>query len=327
MRKKSPIIFTGLLMLLMLLSLAVSGCQKTTPQPPQPAESTLINPVGPLVLPLAGLENGAVKGPVTVKVSYWKSNDEAIGLLTGNQADFAVLPVTLAANLYANQKDLVMVGVHEWKVFYLLARQGVQFTDWSSLKNKSIHMPVGKGQTVDVLSRLGVIRAGLTPDQDVQFVYAPPQEVVSLFQTGKIDFAALPEPYVTLAMKDNAGSIVLDYQKYWGEVAAVEPRVPIAGLFVKKDFAAKNPQMVKDVAQMLSDSTDWCNTNPDAAIEQAQNTLPLPAAVMKASLQRTEFKYIPSAECRDEVKKYLETIQQIDPNSIKQLPDQGFYGE
>jgi NitT/TauT family transport system substrate-binding protein len=311
----------------MLLSLAVSGCQKTTPQPPQPAESTLINPVGPLVLPLAGLENGAVKGPVTVKVSYWKSNDEAIGLLTGNQADFAVLPVTLAANLYANQKDLVMVGVHEWKVFYLLARQGVQFTDWSSLKNKSIHMPVGKGQTVDVLSRLGVIRAGLTPDQDVQFVYAPPQEVVSLFQTGKIDFAALPEPYVTLAMKDNAGSIVLDYQKYWGEVAAVEPRVPIAGLFVKKDFAAKNPQMVKDVAQMLSDSTDWCNTNPDAAIEQAQNTLPLPAAVMKASLQRTEFKYIPSAECRDEVKKYLETIQQIDPNSIKQLPDQGFYGE
>jgi NitT/TauT family transport system substrate-binding protein len=151
--------------------------------------------------------------------------------------------------------------------------------------------------------------------------------VVSLFQTGKIDFAALPEPYVTLAMKDNAGSIVLDYQKYWGEVAAVEPRVPIAGLFVKKDFAAKNPQMVKDVAQMLSDSTDWCNTNPDAAIEQAQNTLPLPAAVMKASLQRTEFKYIPSAECRDEVKKYLETIQQIDPNSIKQLPDQGFYGE
>lgn len=327
MRKKSPIIFTGLLMLLMLLPLAVSGCQKTTPQPPQPAESTLINPVGPLVLPLAGLENGAVKGPVTVKVSYWKSNDEAIGLLTGNQADFAVLPVTLAANLYANQKDLVMVGVHEWKVFYLLARQGVQFTDWSSLKNKSIHMPVGKGQTVDVLSRLGVIRAGLTPDQDVQFVYAPPQEVVSLFQTGKIDFAALPEPYVTLAMKDNAGSIVLDYQKYWGEVAAVEPRVPIAGLFVKKDFAAENPQMVKDVAQMLSDSTDWCNTNPDAAIEQAQNTLPLPAAVMKASLQRTEFKYIPSAECRDEVKKYLETIQQIDPNSIKQLPDQGFYGE
>ena len=46
-------------------------------------------------------------------------------LLTGNQTDFAILPVTLAANLYANQQDLMLVGVHEWKVFYLLARQGL----------------------------------------------------------------------------------------------------------------------------------------------------------------------------------------------------------
>jgi NitT/TauT family transport system substrate-binding protein len=314
-------------MLLMLLSLAAGGCQKTAPTPLQPSESSLINPMGPLVLPVAGIENGAVKSPVTVNISYWKSNDEAIGLLTGNQADFAILPVTLGANLYAGQKDLVMVGVHEWKVFYLLAREGVEFSDWSSLKDKSIHMPVGKGQTVDVLSRLGIIKAGLTPDQDVKFVYAPPQEVVTLFQTGKIDFAALPEPYVTLAMKDQAGSIVLDYQEYWGEVAAAPPRVPIAGLFVKKDFAAKNPEVVKHVAQLLADSTAWCNANPDAAIEQAQNTLPLPAAVMKASLERTEFKYVPTAECRGEVEKYLETIQQIDPDSMKQLPDKGFYGE
>lgn len=329
MGKKLSSITIIVLLALMLLSVVVSGCQKTPQQAalPQPTESSLINPVGPLVLPVAGIENGAVKGPVAVKVSYWKSNDEAIGMITGNQTDFAVLPVTLAANLYANQKDLVMVGVHEWKVFYLLARQGATFSDWSSLKGKSIYMPVGKGQTVDVLSRLGVIKAGLTPDLDVKFVYAPPQEVVSLFQAGKIDYAALPEPYVTLAIKDNAGSLVLDYQEYWGKIAAVEPRVPIAGLFVKRDYAAKNPQVVKDVAQLLSDATNWCNANPDAAIEQAKNTLPLPAAVMKASLQRTEFKYIPAADCRDEVKKYLETIQQIDPTAVKQLPDEGFYGE
>lgn len=317
------------LLALLLLSLVAGGCTKTPQQvtPTQPTESTLINPVGPLVLPVAGIENGSVKGPITVKISYWKSNDEAIGLITGKQADFAILPVTLAANLYANQKDLVMVGVHEWKVFYLLARPGTAFSDWSSLKNKSIYMPVGKGQTVDVLSRMGVIKAGLVPDQDVKFVYAPPQEVVSLFQAGKIDYAALPEPYVTLAMKDNAGKIVLDYQEYWGKVAGVEPRVPIAGLFVRKDYATQHPQVVKDVANLLADATDWCNTNPDAAIEQAKSTLPLPPAVMKASLQRTEFKYISAADCAEEVKKYLVTIQQIDPSAIKQLPDQGFYGE
>jgi NitT/TauT family transport system substrate-binding protein len=320
-------LFLSLLLALALISTALSGCQQAAPPPPQVQESSLINPAGPLVLPVAGIENGAVKGPVAVKLSYWKSNDEAIGLLAANQADFAVLPITMGANLYANQKDLVLLGVHEWKVFYLLASPEVTFTNWSSLKGKSLYMPVGKGQTADIVSRLGVIKANLTPDQDVKFVYAPPQEIVSLFKAGKIDFAALPEPFVTLALKDSQGSIVFDFQQYWGEVAGAAPRIPIAGLFVKKDYAAKNPQVVKDVAQTLSASTDWCNANPDAAIEQAKNTLPLPAAVMKASLQRMEFKYVPTAECRDEVKSYLETIQEIDPSSMKQLPDQGFYGE
>jgi len=330
MRVMRLIVLVGMVMLLIVSSLALGGCEKPAPapvQPAEPAESRLINPTGPLVLPVAGLENGTINGPVTVKLSYWKTNDEAVGLLTGNQTDFAILPITLAANLYANQKDLMLVGVHEWKVFYLLARKGVQFTDWSSLKGQTLYMPVGKGQTVDVLSRLGMIKAGLTPDQDVKFVYAPPQEIVSLFQSGKIDFAALPEPFVTLAMKDQAGNIVLDFQEYWGEVAGVEPRIPIAGLFVKKDYATKNPQVVKDVAQMLADSTEWCITNPDGAIEVAKNTLPLPAEVMKASLQRTEFKYIPAAQCREEVNQYLKTIQEIDPESIKQIPDQGFYSE
>lgn len=318
----------SLLMTLALLTTALSGCRQAAPAPsPQVQESSLINPSGPLVLPVAGIENGAVKGPVQVKLSYWKSNDEAIGLLAANKADFAILPVIMGANLYANQKDLILVGVHEWKVFYLLAKPGVSFTNWSSLKGKSLYMPVGKGQTADVLSRLGVIKAGLAPDEDVKFFYAPPQEIVSLFQTGKIDYAALPEPFATLALKDNQGSIVLDFQQYWGEVAGTAPRIPIAGLFVKKDYAAKNPQVVKNVAQMLSESTTWCNNNPDAAIEQAKNALPLPAAVIKASLQRTEFNYLPAAECRDEIKRYLETVREIDPNSMKQLPDQGFYGE
>lgn len=325
---------TSAIILLLLVSLSVglgAGCQKTEPQqpqtPPPVTETSLINPVGPLVLPIAGISSGSVKGPLTVNVSYWKSNDEAIGLLAANKADFAVLPVTMAANLYAANKNIVMLGVHEWKVFYLVAKKGVTFTDWSSLKGKSVYMPVGKGQTVDVLTRVGLTKEKLVADQDVKFVYAPPQEIVSLFQAGKIDFAAIPEPYVTLALKDTGASIVLDYQQYWGQVTGLTPQVPIAGLFVKKEYLDKNPQAAKDVAKMLADSTDWCNVNPDQAIEQAKATLPLPPAVMKESLQRTEFKYISSTECREAVKKYLETVNQVDPTAMKQLPDQGFYGE
>ncbi|WP_207641567.1 hypothetical protein [Syntrophomonas palmitatica] len=117
--------------LLILMLLALSGCAKsadkakpapTAPKAPAISEVTLLNPVGPLVVPVAGLAAGKVDtGKLKVKVQYWKNNDEVIGLLSSKKADFAVLPVTMAANIDASGVKLSMLGVHEWKVFYMVA--------------------------------------------------------------------------------------------------------------------------------------------------------------------------------------------------------------
>jgi len=323
--------------LLILLLLALGGCAASTgkgkpgpaaPKAPAVSGVTLLNPVGPLVIPLAGLAANKVNtGNLKIKVQYWKNNDEVIGLLSSKKAEFAVLPVTMAANMDASGVKLRMLGVHEWKVFYMVAPDADSFKNWESLRNQEVYIPVGKGSTVDLLLRSAIESNGMKPDQDVKIIYAPPQEIVTLFQSNKIKFAALPEPYVTLAIKGGQGQIVLDFQKYWAEVAKGPERLPVAGLFVRRDFYEKYPGESLKVAEALGASTDWYKQNVDAALQLSSQTLPIPAPVMKNALSRIQFDYISSNACQNEVKTYLQKMRELYPEGLKTLPDAGFYGQ
>ncbi len=155
----------------------------------------------------------------------------------------------------------------------------------------------------------------MKPDQDVKIVYAPPQEIVTLFQSGKVKFAALPEPYVTLAIKGGQGQIVLDFQKYWAEVAKGAERIPVAGLFVRRDFYEKYPAESNKVAEALGASTDWSKNHVDQALQLSSQTLPIPAPVMKTALTRIQFDYISSKACQDEVLTYLKKMQELYPEA------------
>src|SRR5690606_28214950 len=213
------------------------------------------NPMGPAVIPVTGLLGNVVDTQgVEIEVSFWKDESEAVALLVSNQADFAVLPITVGANLYAQGMDLTLVGVHEWKAFYLIVDDVSKFTDLSSLKGKEVYSPHGRGQTVDVLLRYLLVVNGLAPDKDVKFYYLPPQEIVSLYKAGKIEYAALPEPFSTLAVQGTQGGIVLDFQEEWNKVANSNYGLPIAGLFVKKEILDKNPELVEKVEKAFSES-------------------------------------------------------------------------
>lgn len=297
------------------------------PKEPAVSQITLLNPQGPTVVPVAGIAGGQVKGDIAVNIQYWKTNDEAIALLTSGKADFAVLPVTAAANIYASGVKIALLGVHEWKVFYMLAAQEATFDGWQSLKGKQIYIPVGKGNTVDVLLRSALAQSGLIPDKDVTIVYSPPQEIVALFKSGQVEYAALPEPFVTLATKGGNGKIVVDFQKYWAELSGGAERFPIAGLFVKQEFLDKYPQESAEAARIFAQSTSWSNQNVDQALTQSAEILPIPAPVMKEALTRIDFTYVPVKECQPEVDTFLKKMQELYPEGIKQIPDSGFYAK
>lgn len=320
------------LLLSLLFFTAITGCSSPAKEnPPQItdlpsiSEVNLINPMGPAVIPVAGITSQNIQGDIAIRVQYWKTIDEAIGLLSGSQADFAVLPITNGVNMAASGIDLVLLGVHEWKVFYLIAANDIEFSGWDSLKGKTLYTPEGKGQTADVMTRYALAKEGIAPDTDVTFSYAPAQEIAALFKEGKIEFAALPEPYVTLALAANNGKVVLDYQEYWSEISGAKQGIPIAGLFVTREFLNNHPAETQAVAQIVSDSTKWANENTAEAIDASAEILPIPALVMQAALQRIKFEYIPAADVKQEVIDFLTTMQSVYPEGIKEIPDEDFF--
>lgn len=299
--------------------------ERSVPAPPE--KITLINPLGPAILPVTGITSQQVKSEIPVNVEFWKDTDEAIAMLASQRADFAVLPITNAANIYAQGINITLLGVHEWKVFYLLAAPNTPFEGWQSLAGKSVYTAHGRGQTVDVLMRAALSKEGIDPDKDLKISYAPPQEIVALFKAGKVDFAALPEPFVTLAMAGGSGQIAVDFQKYWGESTGKPERLPIAGLFVTNEFMSKYPQETKKVAQLLADSTDWSNQNIDQAIDIARENLPLPQPVLKKAMSRIDFHYLATKDCRAEVEFFLQKMNELYPKGTPKLPDKDFYSE
>ena len=319
--------------LAILLMLTVSGCASSDTTDAaietkdiDASSITLINPLGPAVIPIAGLRSSDLNCDLQLDIQIWKTADEAIGFLSGDSAQFAVLPVTTGVNLTASGVDLVLLGVHEWKVFYLIAAEGVEFSGWDSLISKTVYTPGAKGQTVDVLTRFALANEGISPDEDVTFAYAPGAEIVALFAEGKVDYAALPEPFVTQALSSGDGQIVMDYQDYWSEISGAENGIPIAGLFVKRDYLENNPEIVNQVISALAASTVWGNENPDEAIQAVSDVLPMDAEILKTALDRIQFNYVPALDAQEDVLNFLTTMQETYPDGIKMIPDDDFFG-
>lgn len=286
---------------------------------------TLTNPLGPTVVPVTGLMENTIDEEVEIDVSFWKDANEAVALLVSNQSDFAVLPVTVGANLYAQGLDLILLGVHEWEAFYLVGIGNESFNNIESLKGKEVYSPHGRGQTVDVLLRYLLVVNGLDPDKDVKFSYLPPQEIVSMFKAGKVTFAALPEPFATLAITGTDGKILLDFQKEWNEISGSKYGLPIAGLFVKKEILEKDPLLVSKVEKSFSESVIWANQNLDESLKITNQYLTIPIPVLKQAMNRLKFEYIPISDCKEEVQNFLITMHEFYPEGLPKLPSEGFY--
>ena len=286
---------------------------------------SFVNPLGPTVLPVIAIDEKKLGDLEYPEFSIWKNPEEAIALLSSGKVDLIILPITLGANLYTKGIDVALIGVHEWKVFYLVSSKDEEFEGWKKLKGKKIYTAHGRGQTVDVLMRYFMVKDGVIPDEDIQILYAPPQEVVALFKSGKIEYAALPEPFVTMAISGGKGKIILDFQKEWGKVTGLHPRIPIAGLFVRREFLENNWDLVKKFEEILTASIKWMKNNPDEDLKLVKKYLKIPSPILKESMKRMKFDYVPISKCKKEVLTFLRKMNELYPAGMPKIPDERFF--
>lgn len=121
----------------------------------------------------------------------------------------------------------------------------------SDLKGKKV--AVNRGGTGEyLLSR--ALQTARVDEASVQKAYLLPTDSGSAFSTGHIDAWATWDPYLAMAVNNYDGRLLVNGQQLGSENAA--------GYFIRKDFLAGHPEVVKVVLKVLLDSNAWARQHP-----------------------------------------------------------------
>lgn len=132
----------------------------------------------------------------------------------------------------------------------------------NDLRGKKIATPQ-LGNTQDVAIRFWLKEQGLTTTKegggDVQIVPQENAQTVETFNTGAIDGAWVPEPFVSRLI-NAGGKVLLDERDLWPDGKFV-----ITNLIVSTTFLEKHPDVVRKLVEGQVAANDFVNNNPDEA--------------------------------------------------------------
>lgn len=84
-------------------------------------------------------------------------------------------------------------------------------------------------------------------------------------------------------------------------------------------------ETVRKVEKVLSASIEWMKKNLEETVQLSSEKLGIPYEILRASLERIGFQYVPSKECKDEVSLFLQKLNELYPEGLQKVPDEGFY--
>ncbi|MEJ5229215.1 ABC transporter substrate-binding protein [Pseudothermotoga sp. U03pept] len=278
-------------------------------------------PAGPTVVSVVGLLEGRVTSEVPLKIDFWRTLDQVNAQITAKSVDIVILPVSIGTTLYLKNVDLRLAAVTLWSGFYVVTKD-LQLGSLEDLNGKEIYTPQGKGQTGDVLTRFLIGRYNLS---NTSIKYAVQNEIVALMSAGKVKIAVLPEPFVTLAVKNASASIAFDLQEIWSKLTGKPAQLPITGVFVRGDLLEKSEQLLFAL-EALKRSIDYAMQNKREVSELSAKYLGgMNPAVIEQALERTIYRYNSAKEKKEEIIFYLSVVNQIEPEAVPRVPDDDFF--
>ncbi len=252
---------------------------------------------------IVGIASGEFQsylGPST-KVStqiFTAGGTEMTALLAG-KLDMAFVGPDPAVNAYlaSNGTGLqILSGVASGGALFVVTNtSGITPGDVKDLGGKTFAAPQ-LGNTQDIALRHYLLENGLkatTAGGNVTIEDTPNSDIVSLFATGKIDGAWVPQPWgeILLSM---GGELFLNEQSLWPS-----GQFSTAVLVVRTAFLNQHPDVVKEVVEAEVAETLQLNSN----LTQTANVLntdygtltgaPIPLSEMTASLNTLQLTYDP----------------------------------
>lgn len=215
---------------------------------------------------LVGLEKGFLKkslGSTKLSTQIFNAGPATIEALSAGAIDAAYIGPSPAVNSFvksAGQSVRVVSGATSGGAA-LVVRAGINKP--ADLAGTTLATPQ-LGNTQDVALRSWLGKQGFTTDTtgggDVHIAPTENAQTLALFQSGKIDGAWLPEPWVSRLVLDAGAKVLVDEASLWKDGA-----FPTTVLLVRSQFLAEHPDTVKDLVAANTDSVNWLTGHPDEA--------------------------------------------------------------
>jgi len=295
------------------------------------AEKTNIKVIAPSGAPTLSMikmfkENPSLGENVEVDYESVKSTDVLSSMLMSGEADIAIVPTNLAANLYNKGLSYKLAASNVWGVLYLASSEEIHKLD--DLKGREIYT-MGRGLTPDIVFRYILEKNGIDPETDIDLKYLTGgTELASSLIAGESKIALIPEPMLSnVLIKRNDINVSFDIQEEWAKVTGLSSSYPQASLIIKTDLIKNNPDFVEAFLKEFEESINWANENPTEAGNYSEELqTDLTAKIVEKGIERINMKFVDAYESKQAVETYLNILLEYSPESVGgRLPDDNFY--
>jgi len=294
---------------------------------PEPTHVTIAGLKGPTSIGMLELmKSKPVFDGVASRYEIVSTPDLMVSRILTGSADFAFLPLNLAANLYAKGVPILLAATTGDGVLYVLSSRS-DVHSVADLRGKTIY-DISRGSTPEFLLDYVLEHNGIDPKRDVRIDFAYSHiELAAQMAAGRVDLGVLPEPFATIALSKNKNlHVAVDLQRAWAGLHQSENPYPTSAFVVRRTLANEHPALVSRVMEAERRSIGWVVSHPKEAGVIAERYLGLPGPIVAAAMPRLNLRFASAADAYPEVQAFLEEFLSFDPESIGgRLPDEGFY--
>lgn len=290
---------------------------------------------------------GVLNGPTCIPAAYLMEKEKSINFesfadpqallpkMIKKEIDIGFMPLNVAAKVYnSGNKAIICCAVTGFgNICVITTDQKIR--TFTELKGKTVYV-AGQGATPEYMMRYLLNENGLTCTTDFNVVDVmldfsiPTAQLSAQLISGKIKYAVVPEPFVTIAkMKSSEVRAVLDFQEEYKALTGSQSVYPLSVMVVRKEFAENNPELLESFLEAYKKSLEWTLKNPQKAGSLSEkHSLGLTSAVVTRAIPSSNYTFIPAAQAVSMSEELLEIFLQNDPSSIGgKLPEREFYYE
>ncbi len=301
-----------------------SSTSSSTPEVKLPEAIKVAALKGPTAMGMVELMDEDEKNNLPYEFTIAAAADELSPLIAQGKVDIACVPANLGTVLYKKTEGKIQaLAVNTLGVLYL-CENGDTVKSIADLKGKTIYS-AGKGATPEYALNFIIKSNGLENDVNIEWK-SEHAECLAALLANENSVAMLPQPFVTTAQMKNEGvRVAIDLNDAWNE--SVQTSSLLTGIVVvRKEFAEKYPDAVKDFLDRYSASVKFINENIDEASELVGKYDIVPAAVAKKAIPNCHIVCITGDEMKSKLSGYLQVLFEQNPASVGgAMPAEDFY--